>query len=274
MCGRKAKRYCPALKKDICSYCCATKRNSLIECLPECNHNLFGISNYPRWLEFEKKWDYKFANEFLKTPSEKFIEAIESCESDNLEEEQIMNIALRLASCYFHDENGKSYVDTFMDEFANELDNDGKLFIQCLRSVRPAILEVKKIINHNSTECINLLDPDCEPIIVVDNSFAKIANRFSKHLVWMFDLPNFSRLVSFVLELMPDIYEHFISSIEEISDKFDEENITDTIAMHYGEVVDALFIIHDLRRQSFIKSMNNMDIKDCIIRYSFSCSLE
>jgi len=274
MCGRKAKRYCPALEKDICSYCCASKRNSSIECLPECSHNLFGITNYARWLEFEKKWDYKFADEYIKTNQKKLIEAIRLCESDNLEQDQIMNIAIHLATCYICDENGKSYIDTFIDEFANELGNDGKLYINCLRSARPAILEVKKVINHNSTKCINLLDPDCEPIIIVDNHFVKVADKFGKYLVWMFDLPYFSRLISFVFELMPNIYEHFISSIEEIKDQLNEKNITDTIAMHYGEVIDSLFIIHDLKRRHFIKSMSNMDIKDCAIRYSFSCSQE
>ena len=63
LCGKKAKRYCPVFKKDICSYCCASKRNDSIKCLPECKHNLSGTANYQRWLEFEKKWGGVFCGD-------------------------------------------------------------------------------------------------------------------------------------------------------------------------------------------------------------------
>ena len=273
LCGKKAKRYCPALKKDICSYCCASKRNDSIKCLPECKHNLFGTANYQRWLDFERKWDYKFANEYVKTHPENLNKAIQLYKSDNIEEDEIMNIVIHLAACYIRDENGKSYIDYFADEFANQLGNDGLLYMHCLQSIRPSIFEVQKVINRNSIKCLDLLDPEHKTFIITDNCFTKIANRFGKYLVWKFDLPCFSRLVCSVFKIESDIYDYFINSIEEIADENDR-NITDTIAMHYGDVVDALFAAHDIKRQKFLNSFRNMDLKECTIRYNFSCPLE
>jgi len=273
LCGKKAKRYCPVLMKNICSYCCATKRNDSIECLPECEHNIFGVTNYPRWLDIEKKWDYKFAVEFLKTNQNNLENTINLCESDHLSEDQITIIAIHLASCYIRDENGKSFADYFVDKFAKELGNDGKLYMQCLRNVHPTILEVQKVINHNSIKCIDLLDPQRKFIIIFDSHFAKTSNRFGKYLAWTLELPHYSRLVSVVWEIESDIYNHFMNSIEEIVDE-NNRNIVDIIAMNYGKIIDLLFKSHDVKRKNFINSFRKMDVKECTIRYNFSCPLE
>jgi hypothetical protein len=42
---RKAKRACPALGRDICTVCCATKRLSEIACPPDCRHLVSALAN-------------------------------------------------------------------------------------------------------------------------------------------------------------------------------------------------------------------------------------
>jgi len=273
LCGKKAKRYCPVFKKEICSYCCASKRNDSIKCLSECKHNLFGISNYQRWLEFEQKWDHKFAYEYVETHPTDVKKAMKLCESGNLEKNEIMNIAIHLAACYIRDEKGKTYIDYFADKFANQLGNDGLLYMHCLQSIRPSIFEVQKVINHNSIKCIDLLDPEHKTFIIIDNCFVKVANRFGRYLVWKFDMPFFSRLVCSVFEIQIDAYDYFIESINELV-KEKNKNIVDVITMNYAKVVDALFAAHDIKRQNFLNSFRKMDVKKCTIRYNFSCPIE
>lgn len=273
LCGKKAKRKCPALKKNICSFCCASKRNDSIECSPECEHNLFGITNYQRWLDFETKWDTLFTDSIIELEKDKFMESFNICKSDNIEENMVMNATTTLLLYYMRDEFGKANVDYLADKFSHNIRNDEKLLVRYMRDIQPAIIEIQKKIDHKSVECIDILDPERGKFILFDNSVAKVTNRFDKILTWIFHLPHFSRVSGFILILPPESYDDFINTITKVAEE-NNESIVHSIAMNYGKIIDLLYEVGRIQRQKIKNSFRNMDVKECKTTYSFSCPFE
>jgi hypothetical protein len=61
LCGtRKAKRACPALARDICPVCCATKRQVEIACPPDCGYLSSSRAHPPAVVQRQQERDMRF----------------------------------------------------------------------------------------------------------------------------------------------------------------------------------------------------------------------
>jgi hypothetical protein len=61
LCGRgKARRACPALGRDICAVCCATKRETEIRCPPDCGYLTSARAHPPAVVQRQQERDLDF----------------------------------------------------------------------------------------------------------------------------------------------------------------------------------------------------------------------
>jgi hypothetical protein len=71
LCGqRKARRFCPALGKEICAVCCGTKRLAEINCPADCGYLVSARSHPPAVQQRQHDRDVRFVGEILRSLSE------------------------------------------------------------------------------------------------------------------------------------------------------------------------------------------------------------
>ena len=86
VCGRRAKRRCPALGAYICTRCCGSRRGPDFGCPGDCEFYPFGIAGYDLWLRLNDalvpkiiKWvSYEVDEIHLRSVLESFLVATEA----------------------------------------------------------------------------------------------------------------------------------------------------------------------------------------------------
>ena len=68
---RKARRACPALSRDICTVCCATKREIEIRCPPDCTYLLASRRHPPAVVQRQLEADVQFLAPFTRLVTER-----------------------------------------------------------------------------------------------------------------------------------------------------------------------------------------------------------
>ncbi len=182
-CGRSGKRDCPVLKGFICTECCGSKRGSELQCPAECIYFPFSIHTYDQWLKLDSIWLPKALDFILsQIDKEHFNDNMElnhhGDETSSEAQDARFGDTVNYSLCVERDDKGQTLADIWEKEGFKGLTNDERVMTQYRHHTFATILEVQKIVDHQSILCVDVLEPDSKPFIVFDRGMAKSALPF------------------------------------------------------------------------------------------------
>jgi hypothetical protein len=115
----------------------------------------------------------------------------------------------------FHrDAEGRTEAERWETEGWPGLNNDGRVLARHARNTRPAVIEVRRVLDEFRCECVDLFQPEAPPVVVMDRSLALAVVPFTVLLVWLAPYPHYHRALGVAMELGPDLWEPLRHLIE------------------------------------------------------------
>ncbi|MBU4252284.1 MAG: hypothetical protein KJ647_04825 [Candidatus Omnitrophica bacterium] len=269
ICGRKPRGICPALEKIICPACCGSERGSKIHCIPSCGYFPFGVTGYDLWLKVDeglvrKKLDYLKSSYNYR----EFEEMVEHMRFASGISEEDVGTAEGAAVYYLffvkRDADGRTLAQKWQTQGWVGLNNDERIMMEYRFSCRATVIEIEKVLDHQSMECIDLLEPEKGNFVLIDRATAARSVRWTRMLTWLAHYPYFSRIANNGVELSDSAFAEFMDSLR---DAFRKENrkhkelvIKDYLSENFG-VFGSL--IYDLSRERSIAVLKRMDLHQC-----------
>ncbi|MEA1927893.1 MAG: zinc finger HIT domain-containing protein [Candidatus Auribacterota bacterium] len=280
ICGKRAKRFCPALDTMICSLCCGKKRGEEIECSPECRFSPFAIAGYNLWLKIDGTIMPKIIKRVVEeVGSDYFQEEMESLISFHKDDETVMEYSLHTLLNYFllveKDTGGRTLAERWEAEGWEGLDSGEAQMMRYRTRSFLTVIEIQKILDHQRLECIDIFDPDREPFILLDRSLASRVVRFARFFGWVTHYPNFSR-PGVVGHEIPHVIRHdfieiIVSQCQEVAGRTDEEAIKEFLALNQNDLTRLLW---ELPREKMRSAFRKMDVHHCTAVYQYKAERE
>jgi len=280
VCGRRGRRECPALDGMICSWCCGAKRGSELECPSHCLHFPFGTDGYDLWLKVDGPWQSKLTEyvlehvgqDGLKQALEHHYGKVAGGEEDFL---AALSTVTHYLLIYHRDEEGKSLGDRWEAEGWRGLNNDERVMMRHRRCSYPAIVEIQRVVDEKTVECIDLFDPEENVFTVYDRGTASSVVRFSRFMTWVTHYPNFSRFVGGGLQVPDTIVHELCAAIMEQAETSEGDALLDSVrtymAHHYA---DCRTQVVTLSKEHLQRAVRGMDAHECIAVYDITGSRE
>ncbi len=205
--SKKHLRDCPALGRAITPAECGSGRGSVYQCPASCPFFPFTPANYDQHGEIESRLIQKSyaraAREMTEAERASMIRVLE--ESEGAVDEVLANHA-RYA-WLFHwrqDGKGRTFGARWLADKASGLTNDERVLLAGMNAMRPAVLEVHRILDEQTLEGVDLLDG--QPLRIVDRRSAAVVARYSAQLCWVYPMPHYNRTSGGSL-FIPDVPE-------------------------------------------------------------------
>jgi len=276
VCGRKGRRVCPALGGLICASCCGSKRGSDITCPPDCSYFPFGTEAYDARLKIDASCANKVMEYVLDFFGRDYIEKVlqKIGHRGSLLEDN-PGVALPAAINYLlgfkRGVNGKTIADIWEQEGWRGLSNDERVMMKYRRYSFPTIIEVQRIIDDKSMQCIDLFDPEESPFILFDRSMARSADRYTRFFMWITHYPNFSCPATggYIVKrsISDDFYSELLRRIEEEQKENPDCTAKSYRAEHFSECCD---LLGELERTCSDRLLNSLDIHHCEAVYEIA----
>lgn len=159
---------------------------------------------------------------------------------------------------------GKRIAAQWQQEGWEGLGSDEKCMMEFRMNAAPALVEVRKVFDHQSMECTDLLQPERGTFIILDRGMAGNMTRFTRLWMWLADYPYFSRPACDPLEvpenIMSPLMEKIFRDVLKERDKKNSASRHETIARNFGRY--ARFIC-DEARKARERMLNAMDFYEC-----------
>ena len=185
-------RDCPAVNRAISTQECGENRGTKWACPAECPHFPFTPANYDVWLEKE----------------DKLIAAVIARALGELPEDEASAFARRLATIpnslhsqsvcarrFFHERDaaGRTMLDRWEAAGWAGLGTDLAYLLSHQRTMRPALLEVRGVLDDRRILVVDLLGDAEKTFILIDRSMAASVGRFSTYISWIYEMPHGAR---------------------------------------------------------------------------------
>ncbi len=185
------RRFCPAVQREITSQECGEHRNSNYQCPAICQFNPFAPSNYSHLLELEGQLDKVMFKALVSEPVHG-DQAQRRFEKGGFDNQGFSNVVL-WEMFHRRDDAGLTFVQRWENRGLSELKNDFRCLIRAKSGMFLALLEIQRVIDEDSIECLDLFQPSLPPFLIFDRSAAKRACRFDVLLGQCYRLPHFTR---------------------------------------------------------------------------------
>lgn len=265
--GRAARqRSCPALGQSITPEQCATGRLRTIDCPEGCSSHAFSPSRYDDFLDLESRLDGLLTERLMDEPGGRSLlmedmPRFADPEVDMDEEDEERLIA-RLTWLVFgqRDASGQTRATRWLPELRGRLDSDGQILLERMAEMYPALFEVRQVLDEQTVEAVDLLDPQPKPVRLRDRGLAEVATRFLPIVAWTYPAPFVRRL-------------HGVNAIFPVMTPYEPREILTEIARHLGgptdgpelrawtgenlgRLIDAVAHIDESRRRASIRRLD------------------
>ncbi|MCZ6674866.1 MAG: hypothetical protein O7C75_18200, partial [Verrucomicrobia bacterium] len=202
MSKKNKKRQCPALDTVIDSADCGANRHSKYPCPASCQFSPYNPDNYGQLLEIEEKVDNILFKRGIDHPY--FENQLAEALHRNGKEEfkltgNFVNTLHREV-----DEAGETLFESWEKARYKGLKNDEIVLLGYKNSMRISVIEIQRIIDHQTVIVQDLLDETSQPRKMVDRSLSARACRFQTLLAYIYSTPDFDRIHG-AAYLIPDI---------------------------------------------------------------------
>jgi hypothetical protein len=203
--GKSAKkRFCPAVQREISSAECGENRISRYACPAECPFNPYAPANYEMVLALDDALNDKASRYFIENDPDPAALARQATRLLQHPSPQALNAFLTWRQYLARDAGGRTMAERWEQAGFPSLKNDERVLMKARMKTRMALIEVRRVIDHEQVEVVDLLDDEHTPMVIRDRSFAGGAVRFGAILALSFPLPHYWRLVG-AAAVIPDI---------------------------------------------------------------------
>lgn len=208
--SRKA-RDCPALGRIIGSAECGAQRVSRIDCPADCAFNPFGTANYDLFAKVDGEWLGKALDRLMagigrEALQRRVREHTIPVRNPEVQLDFAVHNALYLALFLERDGDGRTLAERWEAEGWGGLNNDERVMMQYRRATLPTVIEVQRVIDELTCECVDLLTPGSPSFLVYDRGVARASVRFGLVLSWLTHYPRFSRTSGIALQIPPALW--------------------------------------------------------------------
>ncbi len=192
------RRLCPAVGREITPVECGTNRGVNYKCPPDCPFCPWSPDNYDDLLEIEKRIDNAvFAFYESVVGQREFQNQFGAIDDDDEDEEEgifaMQEVCIR--EFFLRDfGSGKNLFDLWRESGWKGLDRDEPFLASFKTGSHLALLEVRRVVDGQTTECVDLLGEPDRPFIVCDRALAGQAVPFQCVLGWICGFPFFHRV--------------------------------------------------------------------------------
>ncbi|MBI3886545.1 MAG: hypothetical protein HY302_12575 [Opitutae bacterium] len=185
------RRHCPALAREITPADCGEHRQSTHACPPECPFNPFAPAQYGSLLALEDRLDLATLKWLVaeKPEAPRVIAAARQSAADHGANATALNLLF-----FQPDGAGRSVAQRWEHAGFPGLKNDERVFFRGKMGMRVALLEVQTVLDEQTIQFVDLLDPARPVQRLVDRQIAARAVRFGVFFTWLYPLPHFWRL--------------------------------------------------------------------------------
>ena len=253
-------RACPAAGRPIEAFECAAGRHTTYACPESCPFNVFATANYHKFQAIERPAD------------EKYFEWVVEHVADQAQFEADMRrlVRDRPSAGYFHRLawHGVYRVgpdgDTCLGEWAKAgfpgLGADERVLMRSRMRLKPAMIEVHRIMDDHRVEVVDLLDPERGPFVIVDGGLARQVVRFEVFAGHNVPLPHYTRLLG-TCTLIPNFHplapEEVIQEIiRHLGGPGDNPGRRAWLAEHYEQFEKALVAVALARRRAMFDALD------------------
>jgi hypothetical protein len=198
------RRTCPALGREISPADCGEDRNRRIACPAECEFNPFNPANYALLLEIEDRLDHKTMARLADDVDDRAALARETQAALDGESGHAMHAYMVCKIFFDRDAAGLSCAQRWEKVGYAGLRNDERALFAAKTRMRVAALEIRRVVDAQFVEAVDLLAPERGTMRFLDRSLAARATRFATIIAWIFPLPHFWRLSGSAI-ILPDM---------------------------------------------------------------------
>lgn len=272
-CGKRAKRYCPAVKANICPLCCGMKRGTEIECTADCRFFPFSPAGYDGWLKIDLALMPKLVSHVAREAGEMHLRSV--LDSFPLERsgspeagEDLLYFALQHCLLVERDEKGRTLADRWAANDWAGLRPDEAMMMEYRSASFVTVVEIQRVLDSQTLECIDLFDPEGRPFAIVDRSLPARMTRFSRVLGWLTHYPHFSKLGHCCHEIPQIVYREFVDHIRRRAGEApDATGGTDCRGYASANLRELLSTLFRMPREKMKAMFENMDSNHCVGSY-------
>jgi hypothetical protein len=253
-------RACPAAGRTIEAFECALGRHTTYSCPESCEFNHFSVAHYDQYGEIERAADKKLIEWAAENVADKsrFEVDLQSRMLKDMHNSFFHFFAWHLF--YRRDENGGTCLAKWAKSNFTGLNADERIAMRGRLQMRPAIMEVHRVIDDRRMEVVDLLDPGRQPFIIVDRTLASIAVRFGIYAAHVYPTPHFFRVFGACLvfpELPPFESEEITREIvAHLGGSLDASGLRQWLAEHFEQFEEALHAVGLARRRLMFENLD------------------
>lgn len=275
VCGKKAKRPCPALGGWICPACCGSQRGSKINCARDCEFFPFGITAHDLWLKIDAEWNLKSANYILRHVGQSEFERIWKDSSIKTNEPAVDREASLSNAIYSglfirRDGEGKTLADLWESEAWSGLNNDEQLMMRFRRRSLVTVIEMQRRVDSQLVECLDLWEREPRPFLLCDRILAARVPRFTRLVVWLTHYPHFSRTSGFAYPIPLNLWPVWREQIQTWTTEAAQKKPGLTVREFLSETMSgAVGLIQQISLAYRQQLLSSLDAHHCLAFYEF-----
>jgi len=259
--GKKTRmRECPAAGREIEAFECAAGRHTTYSCPERCPFDPFSPAHYDQFRQIEQSADAKFLQWIFENVADRnqFAAGLDFRIGDAPNNPYFHYLAWH--GVYRKDSNGETCVEQWSKSAFRGLTSDERVLMRGRMKMRPAMIEIHRVLDDKRLEVVDLIDPMKPPFTVVDRGLAQQAVRFGVYAVHTFPLPHYFRVFGACLMLpsLPplDPEEVVTQIIRHLGGVVGETGMRCWLAVHYEKFEDALTAVALARRRSMFDQLD------------------
>ncbi|HNQ87897.1 MAG TPA: hypothetical protein PKM73_04610 [Verrucomicrobiota bacterium] len=266
------RRFCPLMQRDLSPAECGDNRVSRYACPADCIFNPYGPANYEAALALDDSLNSKATLYLLEAGPDRAATERELVRLRRHASPHALHAWVTWRQFFARDHGGRTLAERWEQEGFPGLKNDERVLMKARMRTKVALVEVRRVIDREQVEVVDLLEEAHAPFCIRDRSFAAQAVRFSVFLAWMHRMPHYSRLAGAAInipdvaqlepqEVVREIVRHLGGPVDETGIRlwlaeqfvrFDQALAATMLARHANmfAAIDATWgrVVYDLRR--------------------------
>jgi hypothetical protein len=166
---------------------------------------------------------------------------------------------------------GRALAQRWESEGWRGLDNDERVMMRLRAAAYPTIIEMQRVLDHQSLECLDVLAPGSKPFVIFDRHTASQAIRFDRLLVWVSHYPHYSRLGPAGVQVPRNLAEAFESALRARAGAGPGPEgaaaLREYLRNHFGEAGLLVSEVSDAERKRVFASM---DAHHCVAHFALA----